>query len=134
MVASRLLGGVALRGVTCHEGCAMGKNGTVALFDDIDGTAATETIEFAVDGVRYQIDLCSVNAEVLRRTITQWAGYGRRVRRTPRRLVRTEHARSQLSGRECVAIREWCTNNGFRVGSRGPLPIRVVDAFRAANA
>ena len=112
----------------------MGKHDTVVLVDGIDGTAAVETVEFAIDGVRYQIDLSSGNAEVLRRTIAQWAGYGRRVSRRPQRLTRTNHVRTQLSGRECVAIREWCATNGFEVGSRGPLPIQAIAAFRAANS
>ena len=56
----------------------MGKSRIVGLVDDIDGTTATEVVEFGVDGVRYRIALSSVNAEALRRTIAQWAEHGRR--------------------------------------------------------
>jgi hypothetical protein len=42
----------------------MARKVTVSLIDDVDGkTVADETVEFAVDGVSYQIDLSSTNAK-----------------------------------------------------------------------
>jgi hypothetical protein len=120
-------------GVTGHEGFAMGKSKTVALIDDIDGTAADEMVEFGVDGVRYEIALSAVNAEALRRTITRWADRGRKQNSRPRHLTRANPWRSHVNCREREAIREWCDSNGYSVGSRGPLPFHVVDAYRAAK-
>lgn len=102
--------------------------------DDIDGTPASETVAFGLDGVQYEIDLSSANAEVLRRTITLWADCGRRQQQHPRHLTPADPWRSHVSGRERRAIQEWCHGNGYRVGSRGPLPFHVVDAFRAATS
>ena len=110
----------------------MGKTRAIGQVDDIDGTAASEIVEFGVDGVRYEIALSSVNAEALRHTLARWAEHGRRRNARPRHLVRADPWRSHVSCRERDAIREWCTSNGYRVGSRGPLPFHVVDAFRAA--
>jgi Lsr2 len=110
----------------------MGKSRIVGLVDDIDGTTATEVVEFGLDGVRYRIALSSVNAEALRHAITQWALRGRRRNGRPRHLVRADPWRSHVNCRERDAIREWCDSNGYPVGSRGPLPFHVVDAFRAA--
>jgi hypothetical protein len=60
---------------------------------------------------------------------------GRRVRAPQRRhLARVDPWRKQVSGQERVQIRDWCNDNGFRVGSRGPLPFDAVDAFRTANS
>ena len=38
----------------------------VLLVDDIDGSEATETVSFGLDGVAYEIDLSSGNAGQLR--------------------------------------------------------------------
>ena len=40
----------------------------VDLVDDIDGSAAEESVEFALDGVSYVIDLSTENAAELRET------------------------------------------------------------------
>ncbi len=45
----------------------MAKKVTVTLVDDVDGEAAAdESVEFSIDGVTYEIDLSSKNAEKLR--------------------------------------------------------------------
>ena len=38
----------------------------VLLVDDLDGSEATETVSFGLDGVSYEIDLSSGNAGELR--------------------------------------------------------------------
>ncbi|MFD1048662.1 histone-like nucleoid-structuring protein Lsr2, partial [Kibdelosporangium lantanae] len=40
------------------------------LVDDIDGSEAEETLEFGLDGVSYQIDVSSGNAEKLRSVLS----------------------------------------------------------------
>ncbi|MBJ7340714.1 Lsr2 family protein [Mycolicibacterium sp.] len=113
----------------------MGKKKTVVLIDDIDGTPADETVEFGVDGQQYAIELSSANAEALRRTVQEWAARGRRVAGPQRRyLTRVDPWRKHVSGDEGFVIREWCQDNGYRVGRRGPLPFEAVDAYRSANA
>ena len=42
---------------------------TVSLIDDFDGTEASETVKFALDGKTYEIDLSKANANELRRTL-----------------------------------------------------------------
>ncbi|BBZ27142.1 protein lsr2 precursor [Mycolicibacterium madagascariense] len=108
------------------------KNGKT---DDVDGTPADETVDFGIDGVRYEVDLSSANAAILRGVIAQWAERGRRVdRRRVRHLVPADPWRRYVSSGERVAIRQWCVDNGYQVGGRGPLPFHLVDAFRAANS
>ena len=103
--------------------------------DGVDGTAADETVDFGIDGVRYEVDLSSANAAILRGVIAQWAERGRRVdRRRVRHLVPADPWRRYVSSGERVAIRKWCEDNGHEVGGRGPLPFHLVDAFRAANS
>ena len=113
---------------------AMGKKKCIGV-DAVDGTPADESVEFGIDGQVYLIDLSAVNAAELRRTLGEWAQSGRRVRAPQRRhLARVDPWRKQVSGQERVQIRDWCNDNGFRVGSRGPLPFDAVDAFRTANS
>ena len=58
----------------------MAKKVTVTLVDDIDGEApADESIEFAIDGTTYKIDLSSKNAEKLRDQFSVWVEHARKV-------------------------------------------------------
>ena len=45
------------------------------LIDDIDGSSAAETVNFALDGVNYVIDLNSENASRLRADLQEWINY-----------------------------------------------------------
>lgn len=47
----------------------------VVLTDDLDGGDADETVQFALDGVSYEIDLSTANAEALREALA-WIFHG----------------------------------------------------------
>lgn len=111
----------------------MEKKKPVRSIDDLDGTEAEETVEFAIDGTCYEVALSSKNAELLRSTLQQWAQFGRRADTRRRHLHRVDPWREYVSGSERVAIQEWCSHNGYNVGSRGPLSFDAVDAFRSAK-
>jgi hypothetical protein len=51
----------------------------IELTDDLDGTPADETLTFAIDGVTYDVDLTSDNAEKLRESLAPYIAAGRRV-------------------------------------------------------
>ena len=54
----------------------MAKKVTVTLVDDFDGEGpADETVEFSIDGVNYEIDLSSKNAQKLRNELKPWLDY-----------------------------------------------------------
>ena len=44
----------------------MAQKVNIVLVDDLDGTEATETVTFGLDGVSYEIDLSAANATRLR--------------------------------------------------------------------
>lgn len=46
--------------------------------DDLDGSPATETIEFSLDGTNYQIDLNDQHAQQLRAVLDRYALHARR--------------------------------------------------------
>ena len=56
----------------------MAKQTTVILVDDLDGSEATEQVEFAVDGRSYEIDLSARNSAKLREVLAPYISAARR--------------------------------------------------------
>ncbi|QRP46607.1 Lsr2 family protein [Amycolatopsis sp. FDAARGOS 1241] len=111
----------------------------VSLVDDLDGTEAEETVEFGLDGVTYQIDLSSENAEELRDALAQYVEHARRAGGRKRAVLRPvagakAAARPATVDREQnQAIRAWARKNGFAVSDRGRIPSEVVEAYHKKN-
>lgn len=65
----------------------MAQRTEIFLIDDVDESAATETINFGLDGATYEIDLSDDNAHKLRRDLEMWTRSARRTggRKTRRR-------------------------------------------------
>lgn len=108
---------------------------TVILVDDLDGSPAHETVEFAVDGRHYEIDLSEDNAALLRSGLEQYIAKARRGgTRGPsadaKRTRRPAPWRFQVSGEEAREIREWAAREGHRVAPRGRIADAVVESFR----
>lgn len=99
----------------------------VSLIDDLDGSKADETVEFGLDGVSYQIDLATKNANKLRKALTTYVDHGRR---SGGRKRRSSAGGSASADREQnQAIRAWARKNGYDVSERGRIPTEVVEAF-----
>ncbi|MDR3659267.1 MAG: Lsr2 family protein [Mycobacterium sp.] len=114
----------------------MAKKVTVTLVDDFDGEgAADETVEFALDGVSYEIDLTAKNATKLRNDLKKWVEAGRRVggRRRGRATAATGRGRASIDREQSAAIRDWARRNGHNVSSRGRIPAEIIEAFHAAT-
>lgn len=56
----------------------MARRTTVALIDDLDGSPADETVEFALDGTAYEIDLSTAHADGLRDALSAYIDRARR--------------------------------------------------------
>jgi len=56
----------------------MAQQVNIVLVDDIDGSAAEETVSFALDGKEYEIDLSAKNAAKLRDAFAPYLGHARR--------------------------------------------------------
>jgi hypothetical protein len=105
------------------------KKTIVEWVDDIDGTAASETVTFTIDGSRYEIDLSEKNAEELRKVMSGWIEASRRSTNH-----RARSARTKDDPAEATKARKWALANGFDVGPRGRLRTEVLDAYRSRPA
>ena len=103
----------------------------VTLVDDIDGGLATATVQFAFDGVQYEIDLNDDNTAKLEQALAPFIEHGRKVSATRRR-----GRKAAAAGGAKVApseVRTWAAANGMEVSSRGRIPADVMEAYLAAN-
>lgn len=98
------------------------------LLDDLDGSAAAETVRFALDGRRYEIDLSADNARRVREALDIYVRAGRRTTASGRPYRRVEVPADPK------VIRAWAASAGVDCPARGRLPRRVVEAFERAQA
>lgn len=129
-----------------------GQNTTVAkrvfteLVDDIDGSVISdesgETIEFAVSGVEYSIDLKSKNATEFHRKLDYYIEHATRVGGRRRRAsaaskasaaAQSSSAPAKRDPAQTRAIRQWASDQGYEINDRGRIPADIVEAFDAAH-
>jgi uncharacterized protein YggL (DUF469 family) len=108
---------------------------TVELVDDLDGSVADETVEFGLDGVSYQIDLSSVNAEKIRDALADFVSHARRSGARAGRsvLVAGKSRQGAVDREQNQAIREWARKRGLKVSERGRISAEVLEAYHQAN-
>ena len=100
----------------------------VLLVDDIDGSEATETVTFGVDGVSYEIDLSSGNAGKLRTELARYVEHARKSGGARPRGQRNAPSREQST-----RIREWARAHGHKVNERGRIPANVITEYEAGH-
>jgi Lsr2 len=105
----------------------------VVLEDDLDGSEATETVSFALDGTSYEIDLNDANAQGLRDALAPYVGHGRKVSGAGRRPGRRSSGANNTSGPSAREVREWARENGYDVPDRGRVSADVREAYNAAH-
>lgn len=105
----------------------MARKTQVLLVDDIDGSDATNTVTFGLDGVAYEIDLNDENADELRAGLEKWTALARRTGGRARRGT------GSGSSSDAKKIREWAVENGYEVSERGRIPASVREAYAGAN-
>lgn len=105
----------------------MARKTVITLEDDLDGSEASETVQFAIDGAEYEIDLNEEHANELRQALGRFAdaarkssgGRGRSVGRRP-------SSRSS----DAKAIRQWALDKGLKVNTRGRIQADIVEQYR----
>lgn len=103
----------------------------IVLVDDFDGGDADETVRFGLDGVQYEIDLSSDNANRLREIVRP---YVLKARRTTGRVIRGRGGGSNSEkDRETARIRSWAKDNGYAVNERGRISAQLKQSYREAT-
>jgi hypothetical protein len=121
----------------------------VQMIDDLDGQPYEDitTVEFALDGVTYEIDLNGEHADQLRDVLSDFVDAARRTGGRFRRgtgpvahtngvVVRPGGGGSGRSREQLAAIREWARNKDnwpHEVSDRGRLAQGVLEAFDEAH-
>jgi nucleoid-associated protein Lsr2 len=65
------------------------------LIDDLDGSAAEDTVRFGLDGTEYEIDLNAEHARALRDALARYVNDARRAGGGARRVARVAAGRRQ---------------------------------------
>ena len=106
---------------------------TVTVYDDLDGSPAQESVEFALDGIRYEIDLSAQNAAKLRRALARFIANSRKATPGPDRPVSVAQMRRR-SQQELAAMREWARQEGWPIGVRGRVSAQIQRAYSQAHS
>ena len=110
----------------------------IQLVDDLDGSDASETVSFGLDGTTYEIDLNDQHAGELREALALYIGHARRTG-TGRRTggggggARRSGGRGSAGGPSAKEIRDWARANGWEVPDRGRVAAEVREAYDAAH-
>lgn len=111
----------------------MAQKHIVRLVDDLTGDEAAETVSFALDGARYEIDLTADNAARLRETLSVYIANARRSARANQRAATAPRRGSRADREQTAAIRAWARNNGHAIGDKGRIPAHIIEAYHSAH-
>ncbi len=119
----------------------MARQITERLIDDLDGSDATQTVEFAYKGKSYTLDLNDNNASDFEDALAPYiaaagkagGAQGSRGGRGRKRQDAASPGRSDAdySPKE---VRAWAQANGVEVPARGRIPGKVIEQFKASRA
>ncbi|WP_430593540.1 histone-like nucleoid-structuring protein Lsr2 [Humidisolicoccus flavus] len=108
----------------------MAKKTVIELVDDIGGETIEDgdgrTVEFAVGGQSYEIDLTNERVSSLYSALQPYVDAARKVSGGKRAGTRRAVA---SSSHDLQAVREWAEKNGHTVASRGRIPQAVLEAY-----
>ena len=109
----------------------MAQRTQVSLIDDIDGSPATETVLFSVDGKNYVIDLSSRNATSLKKVLLPYVAAARKLTNPKRGRGRPyRHVETDV---DPAAVRAWAIANDYEISARGRVSAAIIEEYRAAG-
>lgn len=111
----------------------MAQRKIIIMEDDLDGGEADETVQFAVDGASYEIDLSTTNAAKLRDALAKYVGAGRKVSTRGAVRARGRVVATRSSSGNTSKVREWARSNGYEISDRGRVPANILTAYEQAN-
>ncbi len=103
---------------------------------DIPDDSAGGTVEFAVSGSQYAIDLTEDELSTFNEILAPYVGSAQRLSRRGAAISKTTVSASGEGRRtkeQLTAIRKWAKQNGHEVSERGRVARPILDAFDAAH-
>ncbi|WP_328686216.1 histone-like nucleoid-structuring protein Lsr2 [Streptomyces sp. NBC_00343] len=111
----------------------MAQQTIIQLLDDLDGSAASETIRFGLDGKTYEIDVNEKNAAKLRKALAVYVDKGRKLNQARGGTRGLAKQAASVSGGTAL-IRAWAKESGYEVNDRGRVPADIKEAYAKAKA
>ncbi|MDQ0616783.1 histone-like nucleoid-structuring protein Lsr2 [Arthrobacter globiformis] len=108
----------------------MARKTVVIIEDDLDGSEASETVQFAIDGAEYEIDLNEKHANELRQALDRFTAAARK---SSGGRGRPAGRRSPSGGIDSKVIRKWAQDQGLTVNARGRIQAEIVEQYQAAH-
>ena len=105
----------------------------VQLVDDLNGEEAQDTVRFGVDGVEYEIDLTTENAEQLRSALSEYVAKARKARGGRKNQSGQQSSNPRSRREDTQQIRQWAQENGYNPSSRGRITQSIIDAYNEAQ-
>src|SRR3954449_1869995 len=102
-----------------------------------DETPAGQTLEFALDGAAYEIDLCDEHAAQLREGLAGFVGVARRVSgrgaSSPNGRSGSRRRRRSSGSGDAARIRVGARSQGRAVPERGRIPAELAGKYAASQ-
>lgn len=110
----------------------MAKQIVETLIDDTDGSEASDTVRFAIDGAAYEIDLSDAHTKEIRSALEPFIAVARRVSNAPSRPGRRPRT-TPVSGEKASLVRAWAKEHDIKVSTRGRIPASVIEQYDATH-
>lgn len=108
----------------------MASHTIVKVTDDLDGSDATETVQFAYAGSSYEIDLNSKNAKKFNEALAPFIAAARKTGSNTRKAASSRTTKA--SGSDVQAMRSWLRDKGHKVNDRGRISQDLKDLYHSA--
>lgn len=107
----------------------------VILLDDIDGSEAERTVQFALEGATYEIDLSQENITKLEQALEPFISKATKVAtsRGGRSRGRGNGTGGGGGRSKAAEVRAWAKDQGIEVPDRGRVPNSVIEQYERAN-
>jgi hypothetical protein len=102
------------------------KRTVIELHDDFDGSPEASTVQFALEGVSYEIELSDEHLEEMRALLAPYIEHGRR---TGGRRKSSGQSQATRSNPDSAAVRAWAEQQGIELASRGRIPKAVIEQY-----
>lgn len=99
------------------------------LIDDLDGTKADQTVDFAFLGARYEIDLTEKHTEQMRKALQPWLDNARRSGGKARRRAVPVRRTPPKAKPNYEEIRAWAKKKGLKVADKGRIANAVIEQY-----